>query len=209
MALLALWLNGCSGTIGRDKEADSAAFVSDTSVPGPCTKHSQCKAPKSFCNPANKQCEEPTCKNGGVKCVPPKSVCNAQGKCEEPPPAPGGCATDADCCPEDKDKNQKCKAGVVEYCHIPQGKTRGTCKPGCNSNKVCKLVGLDSCNGEGRCIKDGEHGDPCKDAKKDCRAGYYCCPVLHRCFERCTSDKKCPDTGNKCIKVFINYLCVG
>ena len=176
-----------------------------------CTKSSECSPPASYCNPTTRLCETPNCINGGLTCKAPKSVCNAQGVCVAPPTTPptGGCSADADCCPEDKDKDQTCKAGEVEYCDIPKGKTAGTCKTGCNSNAACAKIGLKSCNGLHQCIKKGKHGDSCESELKDCRAGYYCCPILKKCFERCTKDKKCPDTDNKCIKVFINDLCVG
>lgn len=176
-----------------------------------CNNSSQCKAPTSFCSPNSKQCEVPSCHNGAVTCSAPNSVCAASGKCVPPAtkPPPGGCTSDADCCPEDKDKNQTCAKAAVEHCKIPTGATAGTCIAGCKTNQACQKVGLKSCNSRGQCIKEGKHGDSCSNEKTDCRAGYYCCPILKRCFERCTKDGKCPDTGNKCIKVFINDLCVG
>ncbi len=101
---------------------------------GSCSKHSDCKPPVNYCNPSSKLCVAPTCLNGGVTCTSPKSKCSNQGTCIAPSPPPAGsCAADADCCPEDKDKNQSCAKGAMEHCEIPKGAAKGTCKPGCNS----------------------------------------------------------------------------
>lgn len=186
-------------------------------IPAGCSSDADCQAPASRCDLSTRHCSVPDCKNGGVTCAPPDSECASDGRCVEPvdptpppppPPPPSGCASDKDCCPFAPGCN-----GEVQHCEISKG--TGTCQAGCRSHDTCKAVGLKSCNGLYECIAGGKQGDKCVDGYpktdlENCRFGYYCCPILHQCFEQCkTPGETCPDTGKKCVAWFTGPKCIG
>ncbi len=193
-------VKGGACTVGDEVKTCSVGAIchNNTCIPIPtCINQTDCTPYGLHCNKQFNLCGRAlTCTTGAV-CKAPNSHCDkATGRCVKPTCTNGGvkCASPKSIC------------NAQGACVSP-----GTPPPpgACKTHADCKKVGLKSCNGKGRCIKDGEHGDDCSDEKTDCRAGYYCCPILKRCFERCAKDGKCPDTGKKCVTVFINKLCVG